>query len=74
PIWEVPPSDADVAEVVIEDNVQISHDCKILKGVRIGARAVIGAGSVVRSIFPEDAVVMGNPARVVKRMTPDASA
>jgi len=70
PIWEVPPSADDVAEVVIEDNVQISHDCKILKGVRIGARAVIGAGSVVRTSIPPDAVVMGNPARVVKRMTP----
>lgn len=74
PIWEVPPADADVAEVVIEDNVQISHDCTILKGVRIGARAVIGAGSVIRSSIPADAVVMGNPARVVKRMTPEAQA
>ncbi len=69
PIWEVPASDEDVAEVVIEENVQISQDCTILKGVRIGARSVIGAGSVVRSNIPADAVVMGNPARVVKRMT-----
>ena len=40
---------------------------QILKGVRIGARAVIGAGAVVRSNIPPDAVVMGNPGRVVKR-------
>jgi acetyltransferase-like isoleucine patch superfamily enzyme len=66
----VPPSDLDVAPVIIEDNVQISQDCTILKGVHIGARAVIGAGSVVRSNIPADAVVMGNPARVVKRNTP----
>lgn len=71
PIWEVPASEDDIAPTIIEENVQISNDCKILKGVRIGARAVIGAGSVVRSDIPPDAVVMGNPARVVKRMNPD---
>jgi acetyltransferase-like isoleucine patch superfamily enzyme len=71
PIWEVPPSDEDVAEVVIEDRVQIAQSCVILKGVRIGARSIIGAGSVVRSNIPPDSVVMGNPARVVKRMRPD---
>jgi acetyltransferase-like isoleucine patch superfamily enzyme len=68
PIWEVPATDAEIAPVIIEDNVQISRDVTILKGVRIGARAIIGAGSVVRSDIPPDAVVAGNPARVVKRM------
>ena len=70
PIWTVPASDEDIEPVIIEDNVQISRDCMILKGVRIGARSVIGAGSVVRSNIPPDSVVMGNPARVIKRMTP----
>jgi acetyltransferase-like isoleucine patch superfamily enzyme len=69
PIWEVPASAEDIAPVVIEDNVQISRDVTILKGVRIGARAIIGAGAVVRSDIPADAVVAGNPARVVKKMT-----
>jgi acetyltransferase-like isoleucine patch superfamily enzyme len=68
PIWEVPASEHDIAPVVIEDNVQISRDVMILKGVRIGARAIIGAGSVVRTDIPADAVVAGNPARVVKKM------
>lgn len=69
PIWEVPAGDADMAPVTIEDGVQISRNCTILKGVTIGARSVIGAGSVVRSDIPPDSIVMGNPARVVKRMT-----
>jgi acetyltransferase-like isoleucine patch superfamily enzyme len=71
PIWEVPAGDDDVAPVTIEDGVQISKNCMILKGVTIGARSVVGAGSVVRSDIPPDSIVMGNPARVVKRMTPN---
>jgi acetyltransferase-like isoleucine patch superfamily enzyme len=70
PIWEVAASDADVAPVTIEEGVQISKNCMILKGVTIGARSVVGAGSVVRSDIPPDSIVMGNPARVVKKMTP----
>lgn len=70
PIWEVPAGDGDVAPVTIEEGVQISRNVMILKGVTIGARSVIGAGSVVRSDIPPDSIVMGNPARVVKKMTP----
>lgn len=70
PIWEVPAGDADIAPVTIEEGVQISRNCMILKGVTIGARSVIGAGSIVRSDIPPDSIVMGNPARVVKKMTP----
>ena len=73
PIWSVPASDDDIEPVVIEDNVQISRNCMILKGVRVGARSVIGAGSVVRTSIPPDSIVMGNPARVVKRVTPTDS-
>ena len=70
PIWEVPAGDDDIAPVIIEDNVQIGKDVTILKGVTIGARSVIGAGSVVRKNIPADAIVMGNPGRVVTRITP----
>lgn len=71
-IWEVPAGEGDIAPVIIEDGVQIGRQCTILKGVRLGARSVIGARSVVRSSVPPDSIVMGNPARVVKRMNPDA--
>lgn len=70
PIWEVPAGDDDIAAVIIEDNVQIGKDVTILKGVTIGARSVIGAGAVVRKNIPADAIVMGNPGRVVTRITP----
>lgn len=71
PIWSVAASDDDISPVIIEDNVQIGRNCMIMKGVRIGARSIIGAGSVLRSSVPPDSVVMGNPARVVKRMSPE---
>jgi acetyltransferase-like isoleucine patch superfamily enzyme len=38
----------------------------ILKGVTIGDHAVVGAGSVVASDVPQGAVVVGNPARIVR--------
>jgi acetyltransferase-like isoleucine patch superfamily enzyme len=69
PIWEVPATSADIAPVIIEDNVQISINCMILKGVRIGARSVIGAGAVIRSDVPADSIVMGNPGRALQRKT-----
>ena len=65
PIWTDRAGPGDVARVIIEDNVHIGRGCVIRKGVRIGARAVIGAGSVVRSDVQPDAIIAGNPARVV---------
>lgn len=51
--------------VQIEDDVWIGPNAAILKGVRIGAGAVIEPGSVVTRDVPAGARVMGNPARVV---------
>lgn len=57
-----------IRPVVIGDDVWIGSDAIILKGVRIGDRAVIGAGAVVSRDVPPDTVVAGNPARVVKEL------
>jgi maltose O-acetyltransferase len=44
----------------------------ICPGVRIGARAVIGAGSVVTRDIPADVVAAGNPCRVIRTLkTPE---
>lgn len=53
-------------EIVIEDDVLIGMNSIILKGVHIGARSVIGAGSVVTKDIPADCIAAGNPARVIK--------
>lgn len=56
------------APIVIEDDVWIGAHCIILKGVTIGARSIIGAGSVVTKSIPADCVAAGNPCRVIKKL------
>lgn len=55
------------APIVIEDDVWVSAHSIILKGVTIGARSIIGAGSVVTKSIPADCVAAGNPCRVIKK-------
>lgn len=55
--------------VTIGDNVWIGGSVTICPGVTIGDNAVIGAGSVVVKNIPDNCVAVGNPARVVKRLT-----
>lgn len=63
-----PAAAEDVQPVSIGNDVWIGHGAIILKGVRIGDRAVIGARAVVTGDVPADAVVAGNPARIVKQL------
>lgn len=56
------------APIVIEDDVWIGARCQILKGVHIGARSIIAAGSVVTKDVPADCVAAGVPARIIKRI------
>jgi len=53
------------ARATIGNDVQIHPHSSILPGVKIGDRAVIGAGSVVMHDVPADTTVFGNPAKVV---------
>ena len=38
----------------------------ILKGVKIGARSVIGSGSIVTQNIPSDCIAAGNPCKIIK--------
>ena len=50
----------------IETGAIIGANATLLPGVRIGARALVGAGAVVTKDVPPGAVVIGNPAKVIK--------
>lgn len=52
--------------VIIGDDVLIGANCIILKGVTIGNRCVVGAGAVVTRSIPDDSIVAGNPAKIVR--------
>jgi acetyltransferase-like isoleucine patch superfamily enzyme len=53
--------------IVIEDNVWIGAGVRILDGVTIGERCVVGAGSVVTRSVESGSVIAGNPARIIRR-------
>jgi acetyltransferase-like isoleucine patch superfamily enzyme len=54
--------------VVIEDHVWIGSRSIIMKGVTIGSDSVIGAGSVVNKDVPQNSLVAGHPARVIRKI------
>ena len=56
--------------VVIGEGSWIGHGAIVLPGTRIGRHVVVGAGSVVRGVVPDHAVVAGVPAKVVRRLEP----
>jgi acetyltransferase-like isoleucine patch superfamily enzyme len=53
----------------IERGAKIGANTTILPGVRIGADALVGAGAVVTVDIPPGSVVVGNPARIIKRVS-----
>lgn len=59
--------------VEIGTDVWVGGGALILPGVTIGSRTVIGAGSVVTRDVPEGVVAVGNPCRVIRKITEPAS-
>lgn len=58
------------APIEIGDGCFIGANSIILKGTTIGKNCVVGAGSVVSGNFPDNVIIAGNPARVIKPNQP----
>jgi NDP-sugar pyrophosphorylase family protein len=56
---------------IIEDDVWIGSNAVVRKGLHIGRGAVIGAGSVVLMDVEPYTIVVGMPAKVIKKRIPD---
>lgn len=52
--------------IIIGNNVWIGGNATICPGVIIGNNVVVAAGSVVTKSFPDDVVIGGNPAKIIK--------
>ena len=52
--------------IVVESGASIGANATILPGIVIGERAMVGAGAVVIRDVPASAVVLGNPAKVIR--------
>jgi acetyltransferase-like isoleucine patch superfamily enzyme len=65
--WKVEPT-------VVRAGASIGSGSTILPNITIGENALIGAGSVVTRDVPANAIVAGNPARVLRSVTDDVEA
>lgn len=57
--------------ITVGDNVWIGANVTVLPGVTIGSSSIIGAGSVVTRDIPGGVIAVGNPCRVLRKITDD---
>lgn len=60
--WEVIP-------IVVKQGASIGSNATLLCGITVGSGAIIGAGSVVTRDVPDNTIVAGNPAKIIRRIT-----
>ena len=60
-----------VEETAIGENCYIGMGAAIMAGTVLGKQCVVGANAVVRGTFPDFCVIVGAPARIVKKYNPD---
>lgn len=55
--------------ITLGDNVWLGGNAIVMPGVTIGNNVVVGAGSVVTKDLPDNVIVAGNPARIIREIT-----
>ena len=60
--WKVIPT-------IIKKGASIGSNATILCGITVGNNAIIGAGSVVTKDVPENTIVAGNPAKIIRKVS-----
>jgi acetyltransferase-like isoleucine patch superfamily enzyme len=55
-------------DVVVKEGAWIGANAMLLSGVIVGNNSVVGAGSVVTKSVPDNVVVAGNPAKIIKKI------
>ena len=58
-------------DITIGDNVWLGGNTVVMPGVHIGNNVVIGGGRVVTKDIPDDVIAVGNPCRVLRKITED---
>lgn len=55
-------------EIKIDSGCFIGTNSIILKGTKLGKNCIVGAGSVVNGEFPDNCIIAGNPAKIVRKV------
>ena len=58
-----------IRDVVEDKNVWIGANVTVLPSVTIGSNTIIGAGSVVNKDIPDGVIAVGNPCKVMRKIT-----
>ena len=62
---------AEYGETLIKEGATLGANCTIIAGVTIGKNAFVAAGSVVTKDVPDNCLVAGVPAKIIKTISPD---
>ena len=52
--------------ITLKENVWVGGGCTFLPGVTVGKNVIVGAGSVVTKDIPDNVIVVGNPAKIIR--------